>query len=378
MNHLHFTQSLEALNGGGLGSSTVTLHREMKSGGLGSVLCATHGGSPQRLAEGAFEFHRIKPDFLYFSPTLRREALRLVRDADVIHGHGLYVGTNFIFGREARRQCKPLVYHVHGMFEPYILGRSRWKKRIVHLLFENANFRQVRFWRALTAKEADQIRTCGITQPIVVAPNAINLTAFEKPPTPPDSIRTPLAPHLRKTARRMLFLGRLHPKKGLKLLLAAWNRLREQNDWQLVIAGPEEPGHLAEIQALTKSLSLSERIVFTGPVVGESKVSLLHSADLFVLPSHSEGFPMAILEALACEVPVVATHACNFPDISSAQAGWLCESEVESLAQVLRIALNASDLERRQRGENGRRLIETNYTWSSVIKTLCEACAAYC
>jgi glycosyltransferase involved in cell wall biosynthesis len=377
--HLHFTQSLEPLQGGGLGSSAMALHGQMQAAGLNSVLCSTHGGRPQCQAPSAFEFQRLKPDFIYYSPAMRRQAPPLVRAADVLHGHGLYAGTNFIFGREARRQRKPLVYHAHGFFEPYILSRSRWKKRLVHWLFEDANLRAVRLWRALTLKEADQIRALGLKQPIVVAPNGLNPAEFPQPLNASAPIDTPLIKNLSKNSNRLLFLGRLHPKKGLDLLLPAWAKLSAlTKDWQLVIAGPDEQGHLAQIRALAQSLGLQNQIVFTGPVTGPAKISLLHSADLFVLPSRSEGFSMSILEAMACELPVIATQACNFPDLLSEQAGWECETTVESLSNALRIALECGETGRKQRGLNGRRLVEARYTWPAIIRNLSEACAQSC
>ena len=379
MRHLHFTQSLEPLEGGGLGSSTVALQRQMQAQGVASVLCATHGGRPQNLVENSREFRRIKPDFIYFSPDMQRAAPGLVGGADVIHGHGLYVGTNYIFGRECRRQHKPLVYHAHGMFEPFILKRSRWKKQLVQWAFENANFRYVRLWRALTSKEAEQIRACGIKQPIVIAPNGLNLADFPQPMDSEASIQLASGQSLVKKALRMLFLGRIHPKKGLDLLLYAWARLSSQTrNWELVIAGPDEQGHLAQIQALATELGIRGQIVFTGPVTGEVKTRLLYSSDLFILSSYSEGFSMSLLEAMACGLPVIATRACNFPEISANHAGWECDSVVDSVAVTLRTALEAPEAERREYGRNGRQLVETRYAWSAVIQTLEQACAAHC
>lgn len=379
MRHLHFTQSLEPLEGGGLGSSTVALQRQMQAQGVSSVLCATHGGQPQNLVENSREFRRIKPDFIYFSPEMQRAAPGLVGDADVIHGHGLYVGTNYIFGRECRRQHKPLVYHVHGMFEPFILHRSRWKKQLVRWVFENANFRYARLWRALTAKEADQIRACGIKQPIVIAPNGLNLADFPQPMDSEAPIQLASGQSLVKKALRILFLGRIHPKKGLDLLLYAWARLSSSTkNWELVIAGPDEQGHLAQIQELASALGVRDQIVFTGPVTGEVKTRLLYSSDLFILSSYSEGFSMSLLEAMACGLPVIATHACNFPEISASHAGWECDGVVDSLAAILRTALEAPPADRREYGRNGRRLVEARYAWSAVIQTLQQACATHC
>jgi glycosyltransferase involved in cell wall biosynthesis len=379
MRHLHFTQSLEPLQGGGLGISAVSLHEQMSLRGLRSMMCSTHGGMPQRPVEGIVEFERIKPGFLYYSPAMQRYAPTLVRETDVLHGHGLYVGTNFIFGREARRQRKPMVYHVHGMFEPYILQRSRWKKRLVHRLFEDKNMRDVCYWRALTEKEADQIRAFGVQQPVVVIPNGVDVAEFSKPVNLDAPIDTTLVKQLSKDSLRLLFLGRIHPKKGLGLLLRAWARLSTLNsNWQLVIAGPDEAGHLTQVRALARSLGFQDRIAFTGLVTGDAKTRLLYSADLLVLPSHSEGFPISILEAWACELPVLATRECNVSDISTADAGWECDANVDSLAKTLEMALCASESERRNRGKNGRRLIEARYSWPQIVDKLEQSCATYC
>lgn len=214
MRHLHFTQSLEPLQGGGLGSSAIALHTHMEAAGFRSVLCATYGAARQQPRPGILEYRRVGPDFLYYSPDMLEAAPALVRDSDVVHGHGLYVGPNLIFGREGRRQHKALVYHVHGMFEPYILRRSQWKKRLVHWLFEDRNIRDVRFWRALTAIEAEQIAAAGASQPIVVIPNGLNVADFAKPADLERPIRTPLVESLTKRSRRICFSAASIPRRA--------------------------------------------------------------------------------------------------------------------------------------------------------------------
>jgi glycosyltransferase involved in cell wall biosynthesis len=379
MKHLHFTQSLEPLHGGGLGASATALHRQMLALGVDSVLCATCGGAPRQTESATFEFRRLKPGFLYYSPAMHRQAGHLVEESHVLHGHGLYVGTNYIFGRAARRQDKSLVYHVHGMFEPYILRRSRWKKRLVHQLFEDANFSHVRLWRALTPAEADQIRACGNKAVIVVAPNGLNLGEYPRPGDGAAVIETPLVRNLVKTKKRVLFLGRIHPKKGLDLLVPAWSRLEAQRkDWELVIAGPDELSYRSQVQKLAGSLGIEREVLFTGTVTGSAKIALLYSSDLFVLPSYSEGLPVSLLEAMACEVPVVATYACNCLDLYPAGAGWGCDPTVDSVTEALKTAMQASESERRQRGGLGRQLVQRAYSWDLITKTILQACAAHC
>lgn len=355
------------------------MHREMLRLGMESALCATSGELARETAESVFQFRRIKPDFLYFSPEMKLRATNVTAEVDVVHGHGFYVGTNYIFGGAARRLKKPLVYHAHGFFEPWILNRSRWKKNLAHWFFENANFRHARLWRALTTKEADQIRARGINAPVVLAPNGLNLDDYARPESGNGTITTPLIPSLAKPARRLLFLGRIHPKKGLDLLLAAWAKLHSiHRDWELIVAGPDEGGYLAELKTMAATLALHGQVRFTGIVTGNTKRALLYSSDAFVLPSYSEGFSMSLLEAMACGIPVVATKACNFSQITEHETGWECESTEQSVFETLTQALGEDDAARQQRGRNGRKLVETKYAWPSIIRTLSEACLTYC
>jgi len=367
------------MEGGGLGFSSIALHRQCLAMGIDSTLCSTHGGTSQKPAAGTYEFRRLKPSFLYYAPELAYRARQLVRQADVLHGHGFYVGTNWLLGGEARRQKKPLVYHVHGFFEPWILNRARWKKRLAHFLFEDSNFRQVRLWRALTNKEAGQIHNQGLTGPIVVVPVGVAPEAYEVPYQLDEPIETPLAGTLTKSKPRVIFVSRLHPKKGTDLLLPAWAALGPlARQWELIIAGPDEGGYAATVDRAITQLGLVDCVKRVGKVSHETKVKLLKSADLFVLPSYSEGFTSVILEAMAAALPVVATRACNFPELFEAGGGWECVATLDSLKTALLEALNASDQERRQRGALARQLLERDYTWPQIARRLLDACSVHC
>ena len=359
--HLHFVQSIEPLEGGGLGAAAGQLHAALLGLGRESILLTTVGTGRPPTAPGVHEFVRRGPTKLFFAPGLAAAAEKWFRDGGAVaHGHGLYVYPNAAVGRLARRHAVPLVYHPHGMFEPYILARSRGKKRVAHWLFENANFRHARLWRALTVREADQIRAQGITAPVVVIPNGID-------PGPAPLPRTMAG----RSRRQVLFLGRLHPKKGLALLVAAWARLgRLAADWEVVIAGPDELDHRAEIAALVAGAGLEGSIRFIGPVTGEAKRACLAAADLFILPSHSEGFSVAILEAMAAGLPVIATTACNFPELAAAGAGWECTPTEDAVTAALGAALSAGEAELRERGANGRALVEARYTWARLAAAL--------
>ncbi len=353
------------MEGGGLGAAARQLHAALAGLGHESRLLTTTGEARPEPFPGVQQFARCGPAKLFFAPGLAPAAANWIAEGSaVVHGHGLYVYPNAAVGRIARRHATPFIYHPHGMFEPWILARSAFKKGVARVLFENANFRHARLWRALTSREADQIRAQGITAPVVVIPNGIDLGPPPQPRASPGQSR-----------RQVLFLGRLHPKKGLALLVEAWSHLaRQAADWELVIAGPDELGHRAEIEALVRAAGLTGSVRFVGPVTGEAKRARLLAADVFILPSHSEGFSVAILEAMAAGLPVVATTACNFPEITAADAGWECEPTAVGVGQALAQALAAGDDGRRERGAHGRALVGARYAWPQLAATLHTEC----
>ena len=378
MRHLHFTQSLEPLEGGGLGRAALDLHLQLLHDGFASRLVSTRSASFDGVWPEAVQYLRLGPQKAFFATSLGRDASSMVAQADVVHGHGFYVYPNWAIGAETRKLSKPLVYHPHGMFEPWILQRSRLKKQVVSLLFENQNMNHCRFWRALSHKEADQIRGQGFKAPIVVAPNGVRLEEIDATPSPATNGHVRL-PERAQNRKRLVFMARLHPKKGLDLLLPAWSKLgAARKEWELLIAGPDEGGYRATVEKMLRDLDLATSVSLLGTVTGHSKLELLRGADLFVLPSYSEGLPVAVLEAMACRLMVVATRESNIPELETEGGGWLCDATCESVKDVLERALQTSDTEREMRGAVARALVERRYTWPVVASAVQEACKQYC
>lgn len=368
MNHLHFVQALDPLRGGGLGKAAHDLHESMIDLGEESILLTTASASDRSNDSRVVQLRRRGPDKAFFSPEMRTVAPALLDEADIVHGHGFYVHLNSYLGSAAHRREVPLVYHVHGMFEPWILGRSRAKKRVAHLLFEDRNFRYASLWRALTEREAGQIRAVGITAPIVVAPNGVDLDELDAAVPEPLQTRN-------STRRRLLFLGRLHPKKGLDVLLPALSSIGSAfGDWDLVIAGPDEGGYETEVRTLIKTLDLETRVELIGEVRGAEKLAQLRSADALVLPSHSEGFPVTVLEAMASRLPVVVTRTSNIDGIEDRGAGIECDPTVASLERALLELSRTDDTELVAMGSRGRRWVEEEFTWSAITRTILDAC----
>jgi len=378
MKHLHFTQSLEPLQGGGLGRAALDLHLQLLKDGMPSRLFATRSAQFEQTWPETHQFARSGPQKAYFAPGLAGGARAWLAEANVVHGHGFHVYPNWVIGGSSVSKHKPLVYHPQGFFEPWILRRARWKKRAAAVLFENRNMRACRLWRALTNKEADQIRQQGFTAPIVVAPNGVHLEDYDSGPAGsagPDL----LLPDRARDKKRLVFMARLHPKKGLDLLIPAWAKLKASHgDWELLIAGPDEEGYRATVETMIRNLDLASCTTLVGSVTGAAKRQLLRCADVFILPSYSEGFPVSVLEAMACCVPVVGTEACNFAELETEGGGWSCQASPDSVQRALAAALQCSDAERKSRGQTARNLVEQKYVWKSIAATILQACSAHC
>lgn len=302
------------------------------------------------------------PRQLVFAPHWRGAARSLVASSDVLHVHGIWSGPLHVAAAAARRCGKPYVVTPHGMLEPWALRHRKWRKQIASLLVERRFLQRAACLHALVPSELRDIRRFGIRSPIAVVPNGIDLAPFDQPRR--RQITLANVPQSKKLA---IFLSRLHPKKGLPNLLRAWARLGDiTSGWSLVIAGPDEDGHRRELEALSAGLGLGKKIGFVGPVYGEDKHELLRRGQLFVLPSHSEGFSVAVLEAMAARLPVLITDKCNFQEVEAADAGEVTPCTTDAIACALARLLRCNDQQRQQMGNNGRLLVEGKYTWQQV------------
>ena len=221
---------------------------------------------------------------------------------------------------------------------------------------------------SLTVQEADSARQCGVTSPVAVVPNGVDTEPFDSLPS-----ETEVEKHWKQlTGRRVvLFLGRIHPKKGLEHLLRAWAHLPESlKDWRLVIAGPDEVGTRGRLEAMTVSLGAADRVTWVGPVYGREKQALWSKADAFVLPSFSEGLSCAMMEAAAAGLPVVATPQTILDGLVEADGGLAAPPEEAAWTATLTSLLGLSDDQRRAMGRRARELINQRYTWPRVAEQM--------
>jgi poly(glycerol-phosphate) alpha-glucosyltransferase len=333
----------------------------------------------------------LGPRALAWSPEM--DAALAESGAGVVHLHGLWQYPSVVTRHLWKKRGTPYVISPRGMLDPWALRNSRWKKAVVAWLAENAVLGDAACLHALCEAEAQAMRDYGLRQRIEVVPNGVELPEFF---TTQDT-------GSREGKKRLVFLGRIHPKKGLVGALRAWAKLRgKMGDWEFVIAGWDQGGHQGELKALCADLGLriaergeekaasgsaekrkalgarlamsdasaSADVIFSGPAFGEEKEALLRSAEAFILPSFSEGLPMSVLEAWAYGLPVVMTPECNLPE--GVASGAALEMRNGEMAEGLSSLLEMSDAERREMGMRGRRLVEARFTWTKVAMRMRE------
>ena len=248
----------------------------------------------------------------------------------------------------------------HGMLDPWAIKNSAWKKKIVGHFFEYKNLRTADCFHALCRSEYESIRKFGLRQPVAIIPNGINL------PFNPQFDRN-------KKKKILLYISRIHPKKGIKELIEGVSHLKRQNpeilsDWTIRIAGWNQLNYKEELECLSVELGTNDVIQFIGPVFGDEKVRELCQADAFILPSFSEGLPMSILEAWSYKLPCIMTDYCNLPEGFEANAAIRIEPRAESVMRGLKLLMRMSDSDRISIGENGFNLCKRKFTWEKIAQ----------
>ena len=295
-----------------------------------------------------------------YSPAMCGWLKENARKYDIIHSNGMWMFPNLYLRRAAVEAHKPFVISPHGMLQRAALQRSFWKKRIARRLYEDTNLYAADCFHATCLAELQSIRDCGLKQPVAVIPHGVNLDEFE-PSRPKEESRT----------RNVVFLGRLHPHKGLETLLLAWDRLKRTSaGWKLLIAGPGREHHRKKLRRDIRVLNLHSTVNLLGAVYGETKSKLLRDAHVLVLPSKSENFGLVVAEALACGTPVITTKGAPWRDLEEWRCGWWVDIGVEPLVKAFEEAMSLPPGKLTEMGQRGRQLVHAKYTWGRAASQM--------
>ena len=317
-------------------------------------------------------------------PALRRKAFGYSRqlkslletrvaEFDLVHVHNLWSYMNIAAGYACLKRNVPFVVSTHGMLDPNSLSRKSWKKKWYGRLIE---FPQLRRANGMIYTHDEEKALANSSCPGLPTGYVVPLGADELPRQGIDAAKDELLKKypVFRNKKLVLFLGRIHPKKGLDLLIPAMAILSQNLPAaHLVLAGPVDEGYRIKVDRMIKEHQLEERITFTGPVYETQKWGMLSLADLFVLPSYQENFAITVVEALRTGLPVVLSEHVNiWHDLVAASSGVKCELNPANIACKLEEVLTDEALHQRL-SSNGPALVEREFTWQVAGKKLVES-----
>jgi glycosyltransferase involved in cell wall biosynthesis len=323
-----------------------------------------------------------------FSPLLMKSVLSM--KADVSHLHALWMHTSVVLRKWSTKSRRPYVITLNGMLEPWAIRNAHWKKQLALTFFERGNLERAGCIQVNSEAEYNSARAFGLRGPICIIPNGVDLPNLTEPryrtePGPLTSIKN----SGRKT---LLYLGRIHPKKGLVNLLKGWSRFQRsvspgaKEEWTLAIAGWDQGGHQRELKEAAAELGLSwsdvssieapqrseapSHLYFLGPQFNLAKELCYRDCDGFILPSESEGLPMAALEAWSYGRPVLITPGCNLPEGYAAGAAMSIEPTEISIERGIAEFVELSREEQRSMGDRGLGLVKERFIWRRVAREM--------
>ncbi|MBA8878913.1 glycosyltransferase involved in cell wall biosynthesis [Phyllobacterium myrsinacearum] len=295
----------------------------------------------------------------------RKTLHAVLTGASFVHIHGVWEPLLRKAASIARGKQIPYCVQPHGMLDVWSLKQKAFKKRLALRFGYRKMLSKAKFILALNTDEARLLEPLNLASPHLIIPNGVFLEEFER--LPASGFFKERLPYI-GDKRIILFLSRLHTKKGLDILAKAYAYIASSYpDVDLVVAGPDGGARDGFVDAIAQ-LDLNDRVHLVGALYGEDKLRALVDATCFCLPSRQEGFSVAILEALACGLPVVISDACHFPEVRVARAGAVVSLVPEDVASGLSAILDDTTMASAM-GENGRRLIREQYTWPQIASS---------
>ncbi len=290
-----------------------------------------------------------------WAPGMKNKLRFICREQNIqlIHNHGAWLPANHTASQVARDFKIPYLITPHGMLTLWCFNNKPVKKRLAWWFYQKKDVDLARVIHVTAQSEGDELRHLGYGGSLAVIPNGLNL---------PDWKNVPAVEREMKTA---LFVSRIHPKKGLLDLVAAWAKVRPKG-WRMRLVGPDEGGYQAMVEKAIREKGLEKDFIFDGSVFGERLWNIYRESDLFILPTLSENFGNVVPEAMACGLPVICTHGAPWEELNSHSCGWWVPVGAESLEKAMREAFETTAAQRREMGLRGRRLVEEKYTWAST------------
>ncbi|MCE9591740.1 MAG: glycosyltransferase [Planctomycetes bacterium] len=369
---VHYLPSI-ALHEGGLVRAVFDLCRVLASRGMDvTLLTYDTRDAPKAWLDGEPGTPRVvkMPGPILPRQILGSRSMKIaaewIEKTDVVHLHGPFILSSVQMAKLARRMKKPYVFTAHGMLDDWSMARRPLLKRLFMAMGVRRALRRASRVHCTADKELEQAQKWFGEGWGIVLPYVVDTQPYENLPGP-EAAKAKF-PDLRRPEKKVLFLGRLHPKKGVDILLRAAASPRSGYEpFRVVIAGPSEPEYLDGLRRLAGTLGVLERVDFLGMVGGDLKLSLMQSVDVMALPTWQENFGLVLVESMACGTPVVTTWGVDiWPEIEQA-GGLICDRSSEAFAMAFRDVL-ANPVQLRHRGQMGRQWVMETLNPTLVVQ----------
>jgi len=308
------------------------------------------------------------PRYYGFSLPFGRALAKHISRFDIVHIHSIYNFHTLAASHYCRKFNVPYLIRPHGSLDPYLTGRHPVRKRIFTSLFLQRDLDHAAAIHFNTQEEMQLTESIGIKAPGVVVPGGINPSEFSH--LPARGSFSHKYPEVRDK-KIVLFLSRINFKKGLDILARAFGEVaQKRKDVYLVLTGPDNEGYATKVRAWLREEGALGRSLFTGMLSGQEKLAALRDSDIFVLSSYTENFGIAVVEAMACGLPVVISNRVNiWREVNDAGAGIVTNCESHEVAEAIMRLLDNRNL-REEMGKRGKKLVEEKYTWPELAKQI--------
>lgn len=358
MKIIHYIPSIDRMAGG---TSTYMQVLAKPLGTMAEVHIMTHASENPLPMENC-KVHDI-PRYRPFSGVWKKAVVDLLDSVrpDIVHVNCCWTPDCAMIQRLAQKRGYKVVLTPHGMLEPWIIKRHYWTRKVPALwLYQKAAVQRADCVQATAESERDNLLKLGYNSNIKVVRLGIDAESIE------------MKKSWKKT-RQILFLSRVHVKKGINFLVEAADVLRnELQGYKILVAGEGDADYVEALKRMICDRGLQDIVQLIGGVYGDEKWRLFQTSDFFVLPTHSENFGLAIAESLASGTPVITTVGTPWSDLNSSEAGAWIEIGTEPLVETLRRFLSLSEDELETMGRNGRKLIETKYSAHVMAEQMME------
>lgn len=367
MKIIHLVSSIDASTGGPARSITASIQGVKSLSQYKLKLNCGHSDTP---IYGILEDGHDVVDFFEFNSFGYLKGLNFGKEdvsRTILHGHGIWEMPIHQLASQARKLKIPYIISPHGMLEPWALSQGSCKKKIALRLYQMKDLKQAFCLHATSNMEANALRDLGVKNPIAIIPNSVELPNIIKS-LDLNAIKS------NKSHNKILFLSRIHPKKGIENLIEAWARIPGslKNGWTLEIVGNGDPIYIQKLKNIISIKGLQHSVQILDPVYGDRKNDVYLSADFFVLPTYSENFGMVVAEAMSFGIPVITTKGAPWEELQTHNAGWWIDIGVDPLTKALSEAMITPKEKLVEMGQNGRKIIEEKYSIEKVSKQMIE------